>query len=326
MTELTTITNTRPAAALDNLIAAWADSKTDKNSHRSVQIVSDKKRYLGRFFEHAGKPPQQCGPSDVSEWIETLRGRNLSEATIYSMTSAISSFYEWVKRNTGDDTMQNPVKPVRPKAPKPYQGEKTKALTDDQLRALTRHLRTLAHKPDARLQDVRDYALLLAFMASGMRLNEIMSLKRKSVRPASETGILIETRVKGGEIVQKEIAQPAVENAMLDYVARTGRKWNEMAPDEPIWLAHDREGRVGAISNISYYKSMRKHARAAGIEGYHPHMTRHTHARILAEETGSLGAVQDALGHSNQQTTHVYVKRLGIRRDRHSDLVMDRMG
>ncbi len=62
-----------------------------------------------------------------------------------------------------------------------------------------------------------------------------------------------------------------------------------------------------------------------GLGHFHLHQTRHTYARIVAEETGSFIEAQEALDHENQATTRVYVQRITVKRDRHGRKVAGRM-
>ena len=65
----------------------------------------------------------------------------------------------------------------------------------------------------------------------------------------------------------------------------------------------------------------------AGIEGsVHVHQLRHSFARILADEKGSLTAVWEALGHRNPATTRVYVESIRVKPDRHSQAAVERLG
>ncbi len=64
----------------------------------------------------------------------------------------------------------NPVNLARPKAPKPYQSESTKALSDEDLAALLDAIRAKFTSNDPMVQVVtrRDYALLLFYLLSGL--------------------------------------------------------------------------------------------------------------------------------------------------------------
>jgi integrase len=70
---------------------------------------------------------------------------------------------------------------------------------------------------------------------------------------------------------------------------------------------------------------MKRYAQAAGIDDFHLHQTRHTFARILAEDSGSITETQDAaLGHRSAATTRVYVQRISVKRDKHSHRILGR--
>lgn len=49
-------------------------------------------------------------------------------------------------------------------------------------------------------------------------------------------------------------------------------------------------------------------------------------ARMVAEETGSLIETQYALGHRNLASTHVYVQRIAVKRDKHGGQITARLG
>ena len=94
----------------------------------------------------------------------------------------------------------------------------------------------------------------------------------------------------------------------------------------PLWTRHDRAGSPGAqLSSRSFANNLKKYAKAAGIEQVHLHQTRHTYARIVAEETGSFVETQEALDHENAATTRVYVQRITVKTDKHSDKIAKRL-
>jgi integrase len=80
------------------------------------------------------------------------------------------------------------------------------------------------------------------------------------------------------------------------------------------------------LTSHAFVKNLKRYAQEAGIVSIHLHQTRHTFARIVAEETGSINETQDALGHKNLATTRVYVQRIAVKRDRTSTKVAARLG
>jgi site-specific recombinase XerD len=322
--------NLIPASAVTDQLApivlAWAKTKTDLDSMQASQLLHDKQRDVLAFFAHAGKMPAQCGPADVAAWIDAMERKGLSRATVYARASRVSSFYNWTIKHAGAGV--NPVDPVRPKPVIAYQSDKTKALSDAQMGRLLRHVATLAEttkNPRRRLTYLRDHALLLALFTSGLRRNEILQLTWGTVRLLPH-GIEFDTRVKGGTIRKKEIAQPAVKDALLHYLRESDRL-DTMQEDSPLWMGHDARG-IASPSGIDarcLAYNVKRYGKAVGIPDLHIHMTRHTFARIVAEDTGSLVAAQDALDHTNAGTTKTYVQRLGVKRDKHSDKIMGRI-
>jgi integrase/recombinase XerD len=91
-------------------------------------------------------------------------------------------------------------------------------------------------------------------------------------------------------------------------------------------MRHDRAGRLGAaLTSHAFVKNLKRYAKEAGVGDVHLHQTRHSFARIVAEETGSLTDTQDALDHRNAATTRVYVQRIAVKRDRYSQRVTRRL-
>ena len=93
-----------------------------------------------------------------------------------------------------------------------------------------------------------------------------------------------------------------------------------------MWTRHDRAGKPGApLTSRAFVENLKAYAREAGLPHVHLHQTRHTYARIVAEETGSFLEAQEALDHENQATTRVYVQRITVKKDRHGRKVAERM-
>lgn len=314
----------RAAPALHNALLAWADNTTDATSDRRADLLRDKMRAVAAFFAFAHKAPGQCTPLDVKTWQADLE-RTHAPATVYAMLSRVSSFYRWARANSPELAAQlgaNPVELARPKAPRAYQSESIKALDDEQSRRLLRTVRTAADMGDIHAK--RDYAMLLLYLLTGMRREEIARLKWRDVVRKADT-LLITTRVKGGKIVTKELRQPRVWSALADYLNASGRM-AQIQDTAPLWTRHDRAGAPGGrLSSHAFAKNLKTYAKRAGIGAIHVHQTRHTAARILADTTGSIKDTQEMLGHAHENTTRVYVQRVGILADRFSEHIAARL-
>jgi integrase len=310
--------------ALLNAIHLWAAATTGAESACRQDLLRSKRQAVSSFFAHCGKHPGEVTALDVQAWRGALEGKGLKPATVYARVSRLSSFYSWVMRDPalGPFIKGNPADFARPKAPKAYQTESSKALDDEQLGALVRVVMRRAATGD--VVGKRDYALLLLFITTGMRRQEVIGLRGSDLE-LREDDLVVRCRVKGGDYVGRAVNEPLVREALLDYLKSCGRG-NALGSDRPLWTRHDRAGRPGApLSSHSFSKNLKGYAREAGVGKIHVHQTRHTFARIISEETGSIVETQDALGHKNLATTRVYIGRIAVKRDKHSRQITARL-
>jgi integrase len=170
----------------------------------------------------------------------------------------------------------------------------------------------------------RDYALLLFYFLTGLRRSEVIGLRGNDLETKDET-LIIKYRRKGGKFTAREVADPAALEALKDYLEIAGRL-NVLGSERPLWTRHDRAGQPGApLTSHAFDKNLKRYAREAGLGRVHIHQTRHTFARIVAEETGSIVETQDALGHKNLATTRVYVGRVAVKSDKYSQRITSRL-
>jgi integrase/recombinase XerC len=311
-------------AALRNAVALWADATTASTSLRRDELAHDKREAANSFFTFAGKHPSLVTPLDVTEWRRAIEARGLKPATVYARLSRLSSFFEWAMRDPtlGQVINNNPVRLARPKAPKAYQTESSKALDDTQLRTLVNVVRSKAATGD--IVAKRDLAILLFLLLTGMRRSEVFGLRGGDLERAEDM-LIVRNKVKGGDYVGREVRDPQVQAALYDYLECCGRL-RALETNGPLWTRHDRAGKPGAqLTSHAFSHNLKRYALKAGIEKIHVHQTRHTFARMVAEETGSMMETQDALGHRNLSTTRVYVQRISVKRDKHSEHISKKL-
>jgi integrase len=312
------------APALRNAVALWADATTAPATARRADSLRNKMAMVGAFFTCTAKPPEQVTEIDVKAWQAELEGRGLATATVYGHVSRLFSFYQWALQDPAlaQRIGRNPVRLARPKAPRAYQTESTQALSDEELAALLQVVKRRADAGD--LVGLRNYAMLLFYALTGMRRAEIASLRWGDVRLGGT--LTITAQVKGGQYQSREVADPAVQAALVAYLRAAGR-WGRLAAGDPLWVRHDRAGGAGAgLTSHGFVKNLKRYGRAAGLAHIHLHQTRHTYARLVGELTGSVVETQDALGHKNASSPRVYLQRVAVKRDKHSRGVAQRLG
>ena len=310
--------------ALLNAIHLWAVATTDAESHCRNELLKAKRDAVAAFFKHVSLYPAEVRPADVGRWRVHLEERGFKPATVYARISRLSSFYEWLLKQPalGQFINTNPARLAMPKCPKPYQTESTKALDDEQMSALLQIVRKKAEA--GHITGRRDYALLLFFITTGMRRMEVISLRGGDVE-LREDDFVVRCRVKGGDYVGRAVSDPLVREALLAYLAACDRT-NALGSERPLWTRHDRAGKPGApLTSHAFDKNLKRYAREAGLGQIHIHQTRHTFARIVAEETGSIVETQDALGHKNLATTRVYVGRIAVKSDKYGQRITSRL-
>ena len=311
-------------AALRHALRLWTEASTAPSTERREEIQGYKQRVVASFFSFVNKHPGEISALDVEEWRKSLEAAKLKPSTVYARVCFLSSFFEWARRDPSLRNLigNNPARLALPKAPKAYQTESVKAWTDEELQAIVQVVSEKAARGD--IVGKRDYALLLFYLTTGMRRQEVISLRGGNVK-FDDDSITLTGKVKGGDYVGREVRDPLLKEALLDYLSSSGRL-NALKTDSPLWTRHDRAGKSGAaLSSHAFVKNLKQYAQEAGVGNVHLHQTRHSFARIVAEETGSLTDTQDALGHRNASTTRVYVQRIAVKRDKHSERIMSRL-
>src|SRR5215207_7614696 len=287
-----------PTAALHHAAAMWAERNTRPETLARAEKLRDKVTAVTSFFDFAGKHPGEVTPSDVSRWREQMEGRGLKPATVYARVSRVSAFYRWLMadQRLSGFIRTNPAAQARPRYPRPYQSESTKALSDGEMNALLAAVRRLAESGS--VVGKRDYALLLFYFLTGLRRNEVISLRGSDVESGGVT-LVVKYRRKGGKFTAREVSDPSAHEALLAYLEAAGRR-DVLGANRPLWTRHDRAGKPGApLTSRAFVENLKGYAREAGLAHIHLHQTRHTYARIVAEETGSFLEAQEALDHEN---------------------------
>jgi integrase len=208
--------------ALQNAIRLWANQTTRPETNERDSKLGDKRQAVSRFFAFVDKHPGEVRPADVEAWRVHLEAEGNKPATVYTRISRLSSFYKWLMADPqlGAYINTNPVLQARPRFSRPYQSESVKAWSDNEMNALLTVVKLAADSGS--LVGKRDYALLLFYLFTGLRRNEVISLRGKDLQRKDDR-LIIGYKRKGGKFVGREVSDPTLLEALEDYLKSAGR-------------------------------------------------------------------------------------------------------
>lgn len=140
----------------------------------------------------------------------------------------------------------------------------------------------------------RNYAILTVFLNTGIRLSELINLKKKDVD------------LKSGKI---HIRQGKGDKDRVLWICSKDRavikKWLEKRPVDSEHLFCTLKG--GPLNDRYVRDFIKRYAKEKNIQKrVYPHMLRHTFATDLYGKSKNIRLVQKALGHSSLLTTMIY--------------------
>lgn len=145
----------------------------------------------------------------------------------------------------------------------------------------------------------RDAAMVVFLLHTGLRLNEALTLQLGDVQLAERKGQVLVRQGKGGK----------VRTVPLNVQARKAlQEWLAVRPGHGshVWIQVEGEPSDG-LSNRSVQRVLVRIGQDAGLEHLTPHVLRHTFAKNLVDSGVGLEKVAALLGHSNLNTTRIYV-------------------
>lgn len=230
------------------------------------------------------------------QYISHLVQRGLSKSTIARHTSAIQSFFKFLRKERFFDSAQLPLALQRPKLPKRLPHFLT-VLEVNQL------LSSLAQRPDGPLKK-RDIAIVEVLFSSGIRVGELVGLNMGDIQwEEAELKVMGKgSRQRISFISDQALAALHVYKAVWPQLAQKEGS-SEPNEDSPVFLNADGT----RISTRSVHRILLKAAQTAGLEkSMYPHIFRHSFATHLLNQGVDLRVVQELLGHVSIRSTQIY--------------------
>ncbi len=252
----------------------------------------DVRRHLVFLTAKGRRAPSEVVRDDVADHLVHLNVAGLGARSIARARSALRGFYRFCR----DEGLASSDPTALVDAPR-FTAPLPTVWSADDVVAL------LESVPGDALGR-RDRAMLELLYASGLRVSELVTLRRSAVDLAEG---LVRVRGKG----DKERLVPLGDTA-AGFVAQwlaEGRSALDPSGRSPALFV---TARGTGMTRQNFWQRMGQHARRAGLRGKaSPHVLRHAFATHLLRGGADLRVVQALLGHADIATTQVYTHVAG---------------
>lgn len=280
------VATTPPNVDLDALLPSWELSlRAERKAPETLRSYSTGVRSFLRWCTDNNHNPA-LDKTLVKTWVVDLLETGLEPATAVARQLALRRFSAWLAEEGEID--DDPLLGL--KAPK-IDKKITPSLTDDELKRL---IKACAGKD---FRDRRDEAIVRLMAETGMRAGEVVGLEIADVN--LERGLATVVRAKGGK---GRIAPFSAQTGLaIDRYLRA-RRSHRLADSPALWLGDRGKG----LNYDGLHKTLKMRAAMADIDGFHPHLMRHTAATRWLRAGGSEGGLMAVAGWSTRDMIDRY--------------------
>jgi site-specific recombinase XerD len=268
------------------LLPSWQLAmRAERKSPATITSYTEGVLAFLRWSELSGLKPE-ITKATAQAFTADLLDAGAQAATARTRHMALRRFAAWLADEGELDA--NPLLGVKP--PK-LDSKVVEALTDEQLRLL---LKACAGKE---LIDRRDEAIVRLMGETGLRAGEVIAMQVADVD--LQQGRAIVRRGKGGK--GRAVPFGAQTAAALDRYMRL-RRGHRLGATGALWLG----GNGQTFSYHGLNLALKRRAKAAGIDGFHLHLMRHTAATRWLRAGGSEGGLMAVAGWSTRSMVDRY--------------------
>lgn len=281
-------------AEMHGLLESWAlHLRAERKSGQTVKTYTDGVKRFIAWCERTEREPDLTRGA-VNAFIADLLDEGAEAATARSRQLSMRRFSAWLKEEGELD--EDPLVGLRP--PK-LDSKIVPELSDDQLKAL---IKACAGKD---FWERRDEAIIRLMLETGARIGEVVAMTTDDIDLAA--GVAIVRRGKGGKGRTIPVG-PQTCRAVDRYLRL--RRAHRLASAPNLWLGT----RGKSIAYSGLYDSLVRRADIAGLEGFHPHILRHTAAGRWLQRGGSEGGLMAVAGWSRRDMIDRYTKATAQKR------------
>lgn len=267
----------------------------------SPNTVADYSNTFRQFGDFVGdREVESIATDDCNAFLNELADRGMATKTISNAWTALSSFWTWAEDALGlAHPLRGRISPpsVRRPAIEPYSLAQIRAMLQACDRASSWQTRGGRRAESRRPTALRDRAIILVLVDTGVRASELCELEIGDYHVDSGR---IRVRHGKGDKERLVYAGEAARRAIWRYLLQR----REARSHDPLFATAS--GRHLTRDNL--LKLIKRVAERAQVGGANVHRFRHTFAIQYLRNGGSVLALQQALGHERMETVRIYAK------------------
>ena len=267
-------------------------------SPNSITAYDRDLRKFALFINNENLNYSSLTEEDISRYEASLKGLDLSPASINRAISALKSFYLYLGI---EYEIANPMQAVERRK---LTRKLPKALTVSEITSLIDATKRLDNPIS-----LRDFALLELLYGTGARVSEVIGINLNDIASSTDDKSAVSTvklRGKGSKERIVPIGSYAMK-ALSEYLTRTRPALAEKSKQKNANSALFLNSRGTRLSRVSAWQIVSDAADATGLRGkISPHVFRHSYATHLLDGGADIRVVQELLGHASVTTTQIY--------------------
>ena len=287
----------------------------------SIATVYQYVYYVSCFLDYINKTPEQLVFDDFTSYLNHIRtnqhGEQATSSFKIAMYSALKKYNIYlVAANILPVNYMNNIK-----RPKPMETQKTIEkrekgfLTEDEISTYLYNVRSgikTYGSNDIEYYRERDMAIVMILLNTGIRCSALIRLDVDDIDFEASEIIVID---KGSKINRHFISEDT-KSCIKKWLIKREHILNGI-PEKALFIS-DRRCR---ISNSSLYRLINKYTQNIDGKNITPHKLRATYGTQLYNATKDLFFVQEMMGHSNPQTTTLYIRDKSDMKEKASNIM-----
>ncbi len=267
-------------------------------ARHTVSSYGNDLRRLSAWAGKSRKNIHELSRQDLRKWIASLSREGLSPQSVARAVSAARGFFKFLMLDG-----HIPIQPTEELDTPQRFSHLPRFLTEDEINRLF-------SAPDVATEPgIRDRTILELMYAAGLRVSELVSLKRNEVDLLA--GMVV-CHGKGSKERRVPIGKSAI-HWLQRYMSLQAAYGSSSA-------AQLFTNRGKPITRHFVWAMIKRYSEQVGLEAISPHTLRHSFATHLLQRGADSRSVQALLGHSDISTTQIYTHIT----DRHLRAAYDR--